>query len=62
MIHNKSAADYARARLNEHSRNVEMLYAEALAALSGATKRPDTSLLQELEAKDNLFPWIGELL
>ena len=39
-----------------------MLYAEALAALSGATKRPDTSLLQELEAKDNLFPWIGELL
>lgn len=62
MIHNKSAADYARARLNEHSRNVEMLYAEALAALSGATKRPDTSLLQELENKDNLFPWIGELL
>lgn len=62
MIHNKSAADYARARLNEHSRNVEMLYAEALAALSGATKRPDTSLLQKLEAKDNLFPWIGELL
>lgn len=62
MIHNKSAADYARARLNEHSRNVEMLYAEALAALSGIVKRPDTSLLQELEAKDNLFPWIGELL
>jgi len=62
MIHNKSAADYARARLNEHSRNVEMLYASATAALSGIVKRPDTSLLQELENKDNLFPWIGELL
>ena len=62
MIHNKSAADYARARLNEHSRNVEMLYAEALAALSGATKRPDCALLVKLENQDNLFPWIGELL
>ena len=62
MIHNKSAADYARSRLNEHSRNVESLYASATAALSGIVKRPDTSLLQELENKDNLFPWIGEML
>ena len=62
MIHNKSAADYARNRENEHARNVDALYDAAMAELTSAKKRPDTSLLQKLEAKDNLFPWIGELL
>ena len=62
MIHNKSAADYARNRENEHARNVDALYDAAMAELASAKKRPDTALLQELEHKNNLFPWIGELL
>ena len=56
MIHNNSAADYARARLNGHYENVCKLYAEAVKA------KPDTRLLKTLEQKNNLFPWIGELL
>ena len=56
MIHNKSAADYARARLNGHYENVCALYAEAVKA------KPDTRLLKKLEQKNNLFPWIGEVL
>ena len=56
MIHNKSAADYARARLNGHYDNVCKLYAEAVKT------KPDTRLLKTLEQKNNLFPWIGEFL
>ena len=62
MIHNKSAADYAKSRQNGHYRNVCALYAAAMSALMMGKKRPDTALLQKLEAKDNLFPWIGEIL
>jgi 1,4-alpha-glucan branching enzyme len=54
MIHNNSAADYARARLNRHYENVCALYKEAVKA------NPDTKLLKKLEQKNNLFPWIGE--
>ena len=53
---------HARNRENEHAWNVDALYDAAMAELTSAKKRPDTSLLQKLEAKDNLFPWIGELL
>ncbi len=56
MIHNNSAADYARNRLNGHYQNVCALYAEAVKA------KPDMRLLKTLEQKNNLFPWIGECL
>ena len=56
MIHNHSAEDYARARLSGHYENVCALYAEAVKA------KPDTRLLKKLEQKNNLFPWIGELV
>ena len=56
MIHNNSAADYARARLNGHYENVCALYREAVKA------NPDMRLLKKLEQKNNLFPWIGEYL
>ena len=56
MIHNHSAEDYARARLSGHYENVCALYAEAVKA------KPDTRLLKKLEQKNNLFPWIGELI
>ena len=56
MIHNNSAADYARTRLNGHYENVCALYKEAVKA------NPDTKLLKKLEQKNNLFPWIGECL
>ena len=56
MIHNNSATDYARARLNEHYENVCNLYAEAV------KPHADTRLLKKLEQKNNLFPWIGECL
>jgi Uncharacterized conserved protein len=56
MIHNNSAADYARARLNGHYENVCALYREAVKA------NPDMRLLKKLEQKNNLFPWIGECL
>ena len=56
MIHNNSAADYARNRLNGHYQNVCALYAEAVKA------KPDMRLLKTLEQKNNLFPWIGELI
>ena len=62
MIHNKSAADYARFRENTHYRNVCALYASAMTSLAMGRKKPDTSLLAKLENQDNLFPWIGELL
>jgi len=62
MIHNKSAADYARFRQNTHYRNVCALYASAMACLAMGRKKPDTSLLARLENQDNLFPWVGELL
>lgn len=54
MIHNNSAADYARNRLNGHYENVCALYAEAVKA------KPNLQLLKTLEQKNNLFPWIGE--
>ena len=56
MIHNNSAADYARNRLNGHYENVCALYAEAVKA------KPDMRLLKTLEQKNNLFPWIGEYI
>ena len=56
MIHNNSAADYARARLNGHYENVCALYREAVKA------NPDMRLLKKLEQKNNLFPWIGALV
>ena len=56
MIHNNSAADYARNRLNGHYENVCALYAEAVKA------KPDMRLLKTLEQKNNLFPWIGSLI
>ncbi|MCQ2054088.1 MAG: DUF1957 domain-containing protein [Fibrobacter sp.] len=56
MIHNKSAAEYARARQNGHYENVCALYAAATAS------QLDSRLLEVLEKKNNLFPWIGELL
>ncbi len=56
MIHNNSAADYARNRLNGHYQNVCALYAEAVKA------KPDMRLLKTLEQKNNLFPWIGEYI
>jgi 1,4-alpha-glucan branching enzyme len=56
MIHNNSAADYARARLNGHYENVCALYAEAVKA------KPRLQLLKTLEQKNNLFPWIAELI
>jgi len=56
MIHNNSAADYARNRLNGHYQNVCALYAEAVKA------KPDMRLLKMLEQKNNLFPWIGEYI
>ena len=62
MIHNKSAADYARFRENTHYRNVCALYAAAMTGLAMGRKKPDTSLLNKLENQDNIFPWIGELL
>jgi 1,4-alpha-glucan branching enzyme len=62
MIHNKSAADYAKARQNGHYRNVCALYAAGISGLVMGRKKPDTSLLNKLENQDNIFPWIGELL
>ena len=56
MIHNNSAADYARARLNGHYENVCALYRETVKS------NPDTKLLKKLEQKNNLFPWIAEVL
>ena len=56
MIHNNSAADYARARLNGHYENVCALYRETVKS------NPDMRLLKKLEQKNNLFPWIGELI
>lgn len=62
MEHNKSAADYAKARQNEHYRNVCALYGAATSALAFGKKHPDTILLERLEKKNNLFPWIGEII
>ncbi|MCQ2062110.1 MAG: DUF1957 domain-containing protein [Fibrobacter sp.] len=62
MIHNKSAADYAKSRQNEHYKNVCALYAAATASLIMARKKNDESLLLRLEQKNNIFPWIGELI
>lgn len=62
MIHNKSAADYARSRQNGHYKNVCALYAAATSAFITGKKRPDLSLLEKLEDKNNLFPWIGDLV
>ena len=56
MIHNNSAADYARARLNGHYENVCALYADAVKV------KPNLQLLKTLEQKNNLFPWIGCLI
>ena len=62
MIHNRSAAEYAKARENGHYKNVCALYAAAMTGLAMGRKKPDTSLLVKLERQDNLFPWIGDLL
>lgn len=60
MIHNKSAAEYARARQNGHYENVCALFAAASSAVTA--KRADMTLLESLEKKNNLFPWVGDLL
>ena len=62
MIHNKSAAEYAKSRENGHYKNVCALYASAMTGLVMGRKKPDVALLHKLENQDNLFPWIGELL
>lgn len=56
MIHNHSAEGYAKSRLDEHYKNVLSLYDLAL------SKQSDLKELDRLEKKNNLFPWIGELL
>jgi 1,4-alpha-glucan branching enzyme len=62
MIHNNSAADYAKFRQNTHYKNVCSLYAAATSALMTGRKRSGEAVLEKLENQDNLFPWIGELL
>ena len=62
MIHNKSAAEYAKSRENGHYKNVCALYASAMTGLVMGRKKPDVALLHKLENQDNLFPWIGDLL
>lgn len=61
MIHNNSAADYAKFRQNTHYKNACALYAAATSALMLGRKRSGESFLEKLEKQDNLFPWIGEL-
>lgn len=52
MIHNHSAADYAKRRLEEHERDFMKLAAMFVGDFV------DESLLREIEDRDNLFPWI----
>lgn len=54
MIHNHSAADYAKKRLAEHERDFMKL------AAMFAGDFVDETLLAEIENRDNVFPWIGE--
>lgn len=61
MIHNKSAADYAKSRQNGHYKNVCALYGEAMASIVLGRKKSGPTILEELENKNNLFPWIGDL-
>lgn len=61
MIHNKSAADYARHRQNEHYENVCALFAATTSA-SLMMKKIDMELLEHLERKNNIFPWMGSLI
>ncbi|MCK9182029.1 MAG: DUF1957 domain-containing protein [Fibrobacteraceae bacterium] len=56
MIHNNSAADYARFRLREHENSFMQLYALFL----GESDRE--SILKMLEEKDNIFPWIEKII
>lgn len=56
MIHNNSAEGYAKSRLAEHYDNALHLYDLAL------SKNPDKEILEKMEKKNNLFPWLGELL
>lgn len=56
MIHNHSAEDYAKSRLDEHYENVLALYDLA------NSKQSSLDVLERLEKKNNLFPWLGELL
>lgn len=53
MIHNHSAADYARARVQEHYDNFKAL---RRLLLSGRTQ---SKLLNQLEKRNNLFPHLG---
>lgn len=62
MIHNKSAAEYAKIRENEHYKNVCSLYSAAMLALTKSKCKSNLVLLESLERKNNLFPWIGDLL
>ncbi len=52
MIHNRSAADYAKRRLEEHERDFMKL------AAMFAGEFVDETILSEIESRDNLFPWI----
>jgi 1,4-alpha-glucan branching enzyme len=53
MIHNHSAEDYAKARVEEHYQNFMTLNR---LLLHGASKSVQLDLI---EAKDNLFPWMN---
>jgi 1,4-alpha-glucan branching enzyme len=53
MIHNHSAEDYAKARVEEHYQNFMALNR---LLLHGANKSAQLDLI---EAKDNLFPWMN---
>ncbi len=54
MIHNHSAADYAKRRLSEHERDFMKLSAMFFGEFR------DEALLSEIEGRDNIFPWLDE--
>ena len=59
MIHNHSAEDYAKRRLDEHSGNGQALFAEACKAiLTNSDKPAANSVLSGLECANNIFSWL----
>jgi 1,4-alpha-glucan branching enzyme len=59
MIHNHSAEDYARRRLDGHYKNGHDLFAEACKAILRNSDKPAAnSILPKLEANDNIFKWL----
>ena len=53
MIHNNSAGGYAKNRLAEHERD----FMKLLSLFQGVFQ--DESLLNEIELRDNIFPWLN---